>query len=448
MSTVTRNAQLRASSVWSRRQFFTFSALASVASTFGFEGVARAAASQAAKATYQNNIYTRMFGVRPVVGAFETLSRYGNSKMSTDVLQAMAEAQEFFVDLDELNRAAGKRIAEVMKAESAMVTSCSFGAMMLGAAACLTGSDREKVVALPHPTWSKCECLIQKAHRFTYDRAYRAAGMTIVDVDTREEFANAITENTAMIAVLGMVEREPKPEAMTPKQLIDIGRRAGVPVLVDSAGELPPVDRLTRYTQMGADLVVISGGKGLHGPSSTGILAGRTDLIEAAILNASPNANIGRGQKVNREEIVGLIVALEHYLKIDHETELAAWTKKARYMTDQLQGIPGLTAEFRMNSRGYADVVLSWDKKVIPLLEAEVGQKLLAGEPRIAYMTNKIIYAFTNPTLVPSSLNDGEEVIVARRLRQFFLEEARRPSAASAPTAPRENADERKIKEV
>jgi len=239
-----------------------------------------------------------------------------------------------------------------------------------------------------------------------------------------------------VMAVLGMVEREPKPDVMTPQELIEIGRKAGVPVLVDSAGELPPTDRLTRYSDMGADLVVISGGKGLHGPSSTGILAGRKPLIEGAIMNASPNANIGRGQKVNREEIVGLVVALDQYLKADHGAELRAWTRKARYLSDQLQSIPGLTAELRMNSRGYADVVLSWDKNVIPLSEPEVGRKLLEGEPRIAYMTNKIIYAFTNPTLVPSSLKDGEEVIMAKRLRQFFSEDARRPaSQGEAATA-------------
>jgi len=412
-----------------RRDFFSFTALAALASAFGFEGVARAAAAKAAKTTIQDNIYTRLLGVKPVIGAFETLSRYGNSRMSDAVLKAMAEAQEYFVDMEELNRAAGQRIASVMHAEAAMVTSCSYGAMMLGAAACLTGMDREKVVALPHPTWPKRECLMQKAHRFAYDRAYRAAGMTIVDVETRDEFASAINDTTAMIAVLAMVERDPQPAVMQPKELIDIARKAGVPVLVDSAGELPPASRLTRYTDWGADLVVISGGKGLHGPSSTGILAGRKDLIEAAMVHASPNQNIGRGQKVDREEIVGLIVALNEYVKLDHAAIEAEWSRKSRYIADQLKGIPGLTAEYRMNSRGYADVVLSWDKKIIPLTEPELGEKLKNGEPRIVYMTNKIIYAFTNPTLVPSSLRDGEEVIVAKRLRQFFLEEGRRATA-------------------
>jgi L-seryl-tRNA(Ser) seleniumtransferase len=186
-----------------------------------------------------------------------------------------------------------------------------------------------------------------------------------------------------------------------------------------------------RYTDMGADLVVISGGKGLHGPSSTGILAGRKDLIEAAIIHASPNQNIGRGQKVDREEIVGLVVALNQYVKLDHDAIQAEWSRKSRYIADQLKGVAGLTAEYRMNSRGYADVVLSWDKNVIPLAESELGEKLKGGEPRIVYMTNKIIYAFTNPTLVPSSLKDGEEIIVAKRLRQFFLEEAHRRTSAA-----------------
>ena len=419
----------RAATLWSRRELFGLTAVATLASAVGLEGVARMAASKAAKATMQDNVYTRLLGVRPVIGAFETLSRYGNSRMSPEVLQAMAEAQEYFVDMEELNRAAGQRIASAMHAEAAMVTSCSFGAMMLGAAACLTGTDREKIVALPHPAWPKRECLIQKAHRFGYDRAYRAAGMTIVDVDTRESFANAINEKTAMIAVLGMVERDPQPQVMQPQELIEIGRKAGVPVIVDAAGELPPASRLTRYTEMGADLVVISGGKGLHGPSSTGILAGRKELIEAAILHASPNQNIGRGQKVNREEIVGLIVALNEYLKLDHRAIESEWSRKSRYIADQLKGIPGVTADYRMNSRGYADVVLSWDKSVIPLTEPELGEKLKSGEPRIVYMTNKIIYAFTNPTLVPSSLKDGEEVIVARRLRQVFIEEGRKAAS-------------------
>src|SRR4029453_11240977 len=165
--------------VCTRREIFGFSALAAVASAFRFETVARAAAAKAAKATYADNIYTRMFGVRPVIGAFEPLSRYGNSMMAPEVMEAMREAQEFFVDVEELNRAAGARIAAIMKAEAAMVTSCSYGAMMLCAAAVLTGTEHEKIEALPPVTWPKRDGLIQNAHRVAQARAFLTAGMTM-----------------------------------------------------------------------------------------------------------------------------------------------------------------------------------------------------------------------------------------------------------------------------
>lgn len=417
---------------WSRRRFFGLTAVAAAAQVFGLERIAHGIAAQKAKATYADNIYTRLLGVRPVVGAFETLSSYGNSRMPPEVVEAMAEAQAFFVDMEELNRAAGARIAQVLKTEAAMVTSSAYGAMLLGAAACLTGSDRARVQALPQVDWPRRECVMQRAHRFVYDRAYRAAGMTIVEADTREQVASAVGPNTAMIAVLGMVERDPRPEVMTPKELIDLGKRADVPVLVDAAGEIPPVEGLTRHSAMGADLMVFSGGKALRGPSSTGILAGRRDLIDAALVHASPNQNIGRGQKVNREEIVGLVVALERYVKLDHATLLANWRKKARYIADELRGISGLHAQYTPNSRGFADVVLTWDRTVIPVTDRDVGQRLRDGTTRIAYMTGKIPYAYANPTVVTSSLEDGEEVIVAARLREFFTEEARRSRAPGA----------------
>jgi L-seryl-tRNA(Ser) seleniumtransferase len=416
---------------WTRREFFGFTALAAVASSFGFDNVARAAAAKAAKATYQDNIYTRMFGIRPVIGAFEPLSRYGNSMMSPGVMDAMREAQEFFVDMEELNRAAGARIAPILQTEAAMVTSCSYGAMMLGAAAILTGTDPEKVAALPHVTWSRRECLMQKAHRVAYDRAFRAAGMTIVEVETREQFAHAITDRTAMIGVIARVERDPQPDVMQPQEMIEIGKRAGVPVLVDAAGELPPLSRLTRYAAMGADLFNFSGGKNICGPSSSGILAGRKDLIEAALLNASPNANIGRGQKVNREEIVGLVVALEQYVKMDHDAALAKWTRRSKYIVDQLKGVPGMAAEVRTSPQGYGNAVLIWDQGVIPITPREAAERLRTGEPRLVFTSSKLATeTIAHPTLVPGSLRDGEEVIVARRLKQFFTTEARTSTAA------------------
>ena len=148
--------------------------------------------------------------------------------MPPEVMKAMLEANEYFVDMHELTRAAGRRLSEVMGTEDALVTCGAFSAMILGAAACLTGTDPEKIPALPHPNWPKREYLTQRAHRFGYDRAYRAAGMTNVEVDTREQFRNAVSENTAMIGLLARLEyeRQDDPEVMKPHEFIEIGRRA------------------------------------------------------------------------------------------------------------------------------------------------------------------------------------------------------------------------------
>ena len=293
--------------------------------------------------------------------------------------------------------------------------------MLLGAAACLTGTDREKIAALPHPTWAKRECLIPRGHRVVYDRAYRAAGMTIVQVDNKDQLRNAIGEKTAMIAGLGSVDRSPRADVMTLEELVAEGKKAGVPVLIDAASELPPVLSLTRYTTMGADLTVISGGKGLLGPQSSGILAGRKDLIEAAALNHSPNANIGRGMKVGKEEIVGLIVALNRYAQLDHEAVFETWNKKARYMADQLKDVPGVNAEYRVNAAGFGEMRLTWDRKIIPLTGQEAFRKLMSGEPRVLYYEDD-----EGGTFQTRCMKDGDEILAARRLRQFFREDSRR----------------------
>lgn len=370
-----------------------------------------------------DNIYARLLGVEPLLSVRGHTTIIGGSRMRAEVLRAMAEANDFFVDMFELNAAAGRRIAEVMKAEAALVTAGSFSAMILGAAACLTGTDRARVDALPHPTWPKRECLTQKAHRFDYDRAYRAAGMTMVDVETREQLASAISEKTAMLAVLASVERSEgrRPGVMTPREFVDIGKKAGVPVLVDAASELPPASVLTRYTTMGADLVVISGGKGLEGPQSTGILAGRKDLIEAAALNHSPNTAIGRGMKVGKEEIVGLVTALNRYIQLDHDALQETWNRRARYIADQLEGIAGLKAEYRTNAYGFGEVRIGWDRRKIALTGKEAAAKLKDGRPRIVYYDDDEGGVLQTRTMV-----DGEEIVAARRLRQFFLDQAAR----------------------
>jgi L-seryl-tRNA(Ser) seleniumtransferase len=427
----------KATSAVDRRQFIRTGGLAGVAAAATVPAAAQTAPTSptpppgqpsALQAAYRDNIYTRLLGVRPHLPAHEHISRLSGSRMPREVVEAMAEASEFFVDLSDLLAAANARVASLLGAEAALITSGGFSAMTLGAAACLTGTDPAKVEALPHPTWPRRECLIQTVHRFDYDRAYRAAGMTIVEAATRDEFLKRISERTAMIAAISAVEHQvefgppmpkkrahgPGADVMLPAELIEVGRKAGVPVLVDPASDIPPTENLTKFFKLGADLVVLSGGKAILGPQSTGVLAGRRDLIEAAALNAFPNANIGRGMKVGKEEIIGLVVALERYLKLDYGQVMRGWETKARYIADQLKGIPGVVAEVAVNTAGYADVDLSWDESVIMLTPQELKDRLKQGEPPLVY---------DGTTVRTRCLNDGEEQLVAERLRTFFTSE-------------------------
>ncbi len=397
---------------WSRRDVFTMSAVT------GLLGLASKA--DARQTLYENSIYTRLLGVRPLLTCRGHTTAFGGSLMPEEVLRAMVEANDVFVDMTELHDAAGRRIAQIMKTEAAMISAGSFSAMLLGAAACLSGRDQARIEALPHPTWERRECVIQKAHRVGYDRAYRAAGATIVEVETKEQFRNAIGPKTAMLAALASTEHRPRPEVLTLKEYVELGKKAGVPVIIDAASELPPSGNLTRFTATGADLVVISGGKGILGPQSTGLLGGRKDLIEAARLHASPNANIGRGMKVGKEEMIGLIVALERYVNLDHDAVIETWNKKARYLADQLQGIPGFQATYRINAYGFGEVRMDWDRKVIRLDGFEAAAKLMAGNPRISYYEDE-----DGGILQTRCMKDGDEIFAARRLRGFFTEAGR-----------------------
>lgn len=414
-----QNLVTRARDRWNRREFFGASVAGLVVGLFGDR--LGAATVTLKKRMYGDSIYEQLLGVRPHLPGHGHTTVFGGSRMPAEVTRAIADANEYFVDMHELFAAAGARVAEVTGAEAGLVTSGSFSALMLGAAACLTGTDAEKIEALPQVTWDRRECLMQTAHRVAYDRAYRAAGMTIVTVDTREELANAINERTAMLHCLASMERKPgRTDAMMlPQEVVDLGTRAGVPVFVDCASELPPAENLTRFVEMGADLVAISGGKGIRGPQSTGMLVGRTDLIEAARLHAFPNGNIGRGMKVGKEEVIALIVALNRFVELDHDAIDKAWTRSARYVADQLQGIPGLNAEYmrgRQTPLGYDSIKLTWDPQIIPLTLAEAQAQLQTGEPPII---------FRSEYLITRNLDDGEEVVMARRLREFFTEAAR-----------------------
>lgn len=380
---------------------------------------------EALAAGLEDNVYTRLLGVRPHIGAHSYLSSMGGSRMPPEVMDAMAEANRFFVTMKDLHEAAGRRIAEIVGAEDALISSGAFAALLVGAAGVLTGTDPDRMAALPRPTWPKVECLFQTAHRFFYDRVFQYAGMTLVEADTRQAYEEAITDRTALLVGLSFVElqnmsrppipakyRQPTPpETLMPEEIIEIGNRKGVPVMIDMASDVRPISNFRRYIEAGADLVIVSGGKALRGPNSSGILAGRKDLIEAARMQNAPSNGIGRGLKVGKEEIIGLIAAVERYIALDEDAMFAEWNSKARWITDQLQEIPGLEANYEINTADYAEVELIWDQDVIPLSRADVNKALKEGSPSL------IFYGVTVST---NQLANGEEVLIANRLRELF----------------------------
>src|SRR5205823_772358 len=260
----------------------------------GARGFGRAAPPSAARD------YFRELGVRPFINAAGTYTAMTASLMPREVIEAINYASKHYVMLDELHDKVGERIATLVHSEAAMVTAGAASALTLGTAAVLTGMDRQKMVDLPDLAGMKSEVIIQKAHRFGYDHAVRNCGVRLVEVETREDVEQAINDKTAMML---FYNNNNKVGRIQDEEFVELGKKHSVPTFNDAAADVPPVDNLWKYTKMGFDLVTFSGGKGIRGPQSAGLLLGRRDLIAAARLNAPPNGNtIGRGLKVNKEE--------------------------------------------------------------------------------------------------------------------------------------------------
>ena len=292
-------------------------------------------------------VYKKL-GVRPVIHGSGTTTRYGGSRLRPEALESMRQASTTLVNIDELNEAAGAAIARMLGAEAAFVTAGASSGLILQAAACIAGDDPAKITRLPDTRGMRNEIVIQRAHRFAYDQAYRVAGGVLVEIGLARrtqpfELEDAITEKTAAVAYLVSPFTSP-PGVLTLAQVVAIAHRRGVPVIVDAASMLPPRENLTKFLRLGADLVSFSGGKGIRGPQSTGILAGRRDLIRAVTLNASPNQALGRAAKTSKEEICGLVTALELFIAEDEAAEMKRYTDVCTIIVEKLADIPGLRA--------------------------------------------------------------------------------------------------------
>lgn len=393
-------------------------------------------------------IYERL-GVRPIINATGTFTRLGGSLMPAEVLEAMVEASKEFVCIEELQLAAGKVIAEATGAEAGFVSTGAYSGIVLSIAACMTGLDPEKMNRLPNTEGMRNQVIMQKAHRNSYDHAVEVAGAKIVEVGLAHgcqpgEMEAAITEKTVAIFYL-----PGRPREMLPlEEAVRIGHRHGVPIVVDGAGRL--IDDpgcLGSFVATGADLVVFSGGKYIRGPQSTGIIAGRRDLISAIALQQLdmdvtpgvwtvppelipveklpfiPRMGIGRGFKAGKEEIVGLIVALRLFAKRDHEDQRRLWAEKVQKLVDSLASVPQVKAEFLAAGtyrRGVPLARLRLDTKALGMSGREFLLKLKLGDPPIHPIESEIDQG--NILVNPWGLAEGDPERIAKRIREIVAQ--------------------------
>ncbi len=361
--------------------------------------------------------FFKELGVRTFINAAGTYTALTASLPHPEVIKAINYAALQFVKLEDLQDKVGERLAELLKCEAAMVTSGAASAITLGTAAILTGGDPEKIIQIPTDMSNmKSEVILQKNHRIVYDHAIRNCGVKVIEVETRKELEAAINEKTAMMWFLNANNFLGK---IKDAEFVEVARKYKIPCMNDCAADVPPVENLWKYTQMGFDLVCFSGGKGLRGPQSSGLLLGRKELISAARKSAPPNGNtIGRGMKINKEEILGLLVAIEVYLKRDHAADWAMWEKQIKVINDTAISVPGVTPELHVPevANHVPSIRLRWDQSKIKITIDEVREALRKGHPSIETVGNSESLDMTTWMLIP-----GEERIVAKRVREILF---------------------------
>lgn len=374
-------------------------------------GLAGARGGEPVKRDYFSDL-----GITPFINAAGTYTTLTASLMHPQVVEAIQYASKTFVRLEDMQRAVGKRLAELLGAEAVMVTSGAAGALTLGTAACVAGANAESIRRLPDTTGMKSEVIMQKSHRYGYDHAVRNCGVRIVEVETSAELERAISEKTAMMLFFNA--NEPLGKIKGP-EFVELGKQHNIPTFNDAAADTPPVENLTKYTKMGYDLVTFSGGKGLRGPQSAGLLIGRKDLILAARLNSSPNGDtIGRGMKVNKEEMLGMLVAVEVFLKRDHAADWKEYEKRVKVIADSVQSVKGVKTETWIPeiANHVPHLKVTWDADAVKMSYADVAKKLRNGEPSI-----EVVPATEDGLKVGVwMLQPGEAQIVGKRLREVL----------------------------
>jgi L-seryl-tRNA(Ser) seleniumtransferase len=369
-----------------------------------------------AKATVAKRDILKELGIRTFVNAAGTYTAMTASLMHDEVIETIKEGAKQFAMLDEVQDRVGEKIAELCHAEAATVTAGCWSALVLGMAGVLTGMDMKKVAQLPDVTGMKAEVIVQKGHNIGYVHALTNTGATIVEIETVQELEKAISEKTAMMWFLNSYAPSGK---IQHEEWVAIAKKHKIPTMIDMAADVPPVSNLWKYNDLGFDLVCVSGGKAIRGPQSAGILMGRKDLIAAARLSAPPRGgNIGRGMKVNKEEVLGMYVALEKYINQDHDAEWKMWEGKIDSIAKSVSSITGVTTEVSVPPVANHTPLLfiKWDETKIKTTNKDLMLKLRNGSPSIEVMANG-----TGINITVFMLKEGEEKIVAKRVREELL---------------------------
>ena len=372
--------------------------------------------------------YYQKLGVAPFINAAGTYTVFSASTMPDEVQAAIALASRQPVNIIELRDATGEYLAKRLKCEGALVTSGAAAALTVGTAACITLGNKSAILNLPTDmTGLKNEVVVQKAHRYDYDHAIRNCGTRYVEVETLDDYERAFNEKTVMALFFNAAEGG----KISREDWIRVAHKHNVPCFNDAAADVPPISNLWNYTQMGFDLVTFSGGKGLRGPQCSGLLLGRKDLIEAAKLNNSPNSNtVGRGLKVAKEEVVGLVAAVDWFLSQDDAALEAEFQKRADLIAAGVKTLPTVDARTFIPpvANHVPHLLITYDQKRIAIAATDVAKKLRQGTPRIELNpgtggapASAGLPGGANTIIVGVwMLQPGEDAIVAERLHEVL----------------------------
>ncbi len=361
-------------------------------------------------------------GVTTVINCEGTMTMLGGSLPHPELEAVMTMAGRHFVSIPALEVAAGNRIAQMLKLPdgySALVTSGAAAAIQSGLAGILTGGNEALIRQLPDLTGMKSEVIIQKSHRNPFDHQLRSTGIKLVEIETLDEFRAAVNDRTAMMHFSNFANANGQIKV---DEWVKLAKQYNIPCMNDAAADTPPVSHLWEYTNMGYDLVTFSGGKAMRGPQCAGLLIGRKEMVANALLNNSPHEDtIGRSQKVGKEEILGMVKALELFLAEDHDALTAEWQRRLEFISGQITAVPSVGTSFFVPdiANHVPHMRITWDEARVSVTPEEAGKLLRDGKPSIVISGGE-----GQPGLAMNSfmLQPGEDKIVAAQLSKLFRE--------------------------